>query len=156
MRPIILMTAVALTSAGCSGPAVKPDNAQLVEQVRETERAFAHTMAARDPVGFASFLSSEAVFVSGTETITGAEQVAAAWKPYFTGPQAPFSWQPERVDVLASGTLASSSGPVFGPDGKTILRFHSIWRLEAPGTWRIVFDHGSAICAPVDAGSAAK
>jgi len=48
--------------------------------------------------------------------------------------------------VLDSGTLALSSGPVFDPDGKQIATFNSIWRLEAPGQWRIVFDKGSAAC----------
>ena len=31
---------------------------------------------------------------------------------------APFSWQPETVEVLASGTLAISSGPVKDTNGK--------------------------------------
>ena len=35
------------------------------------------------------------------------------------------------------------------PAGKTISTFSSIWRLEAPGTWRIVFDKGSPVCDPV-------
>jgi hypothetical protein len=45
--------------------------------------------------------------------------------------------------VLDSGTLALSSGPVRSPDGKVFARFNSIWRLEAPGVWRVVFDKGS-------------
>jgi hypothetical protein len=27
-----------------------------------------------------------------------------------------------------------------------IARFNSIWRLEAPGTWRVVFDGGTDAC----------
>jgi ketosteroid isomerase-like protein len=29
------------------------------------------------------------------------------------------------------------------PDGKVIGRFNSVWRQEAPGVWRVVFDKGS-------------
>ena len=29
------------------------------------------------------------------------------------------------------------------PAGKVIARFNSVWRLEAPGTWRVIFDKGS-------------
>ena len=47
--------------------------------------------------------------------------------------------------VLADGTLAHSSGPVRDPSGKLIARFNSVWRLEAPGTWRIVFDRGESV-----------
>jgi hypothetical protein len=35
-------------------------------------------------------------------------------------------------------------GPVFDPAGKCIGRFNSIWRQEAPGVWKIVFDKGQA------------
>ena len=30
--------------------------------------------------------------------------------------------------------------------GKPVATFTSIWRLEAPGTWRIVFDKGNDVC----------
>jgi ketosteroid isomerase-like protein len=35
---------------------------------------------------------------------------------------------------------------VYDPGGKLISRFSSIRRQEAPGRWRIVFDHGSEVC----------
>jgi hypothetical protein len=50
------------------------------------------------------------------------------------------------VEVVDSGTLAYSGGPVYDPSGKVVGRFNSIWRLEAPGTWRVVFDRGSPVC----------
>ncbi len=65
---------------------------------------------------------------------------------FFEPPAAPFSWQPETVEVLDSGTLALSTGPVRDAGGKLISRFTSIWRLEAPGQWRIVFDKGNRVC----------
>jgi ketosteroid isomerase-like protein len=45
--------------------------------------------------------------------------------------------------VLSSGELALSTGLVRNPEGKVVARFNSIWRREAPGTWRVVFDKGS-------------
>jgi len=72
--------------------------------------------------------------------------VADAWKRFFDKPEAPFSWKPEQVEVLDSGTLASSSGPVYDPSGKQIATFSSVWRLEAPGVWRIIFDKGNDVC----------
>jgi len=92
-----------------------------------------------------AFLSDEAGFVSAA-TARGKDAVAAQWKRYFDGPEAPFSWQRETVEVLDSGTLALSTGPVFDPAGKLVSRFTSIWRREAPGAWRIVFDRGQAVC----------
>lgn len=55
---------------------------------------------------------------------------------------APFSWEPAEGEVLESGTLVLSSGPVRDPEGKRSGTFNSIWRLEADGRWRVVFDKG--------------
>ena len=66
----------------------------------------------------------EAVFFTGT-VLRGAESIAAAWSPYFEGATAPFSWEPEQVEVLDSGTLALSSGPVYDPEGNRIGTFNS-------------------------------
>ena len=118
----------------------------LQQQVADTERAFAHTMSARDHAAFMTFLSEEAVFLSGSATLRGKQQVAAGWKPLYEQPEAPFSWQPERVEVLDTGTVALSTGPVYDPKGKLIATFTSIWRLEAPGVWRIIFDRGNPVC----------
>lgn len=110
------------------------------------ERAFAHSMAARDHAAFAALLSEDAIFFTGPTPFVGKAAVAAGWKRFYERPQAPFSWAPETVEVLASGDLALSSGPVFDPAGKRVATFTSIWRREAPGTWRVVFDKGNDIC----------
>jgi len=139
--------AAALALAGCASPTppTAAELAVLADQVRDTELAFARSMAERDHAAFVSHLSEQAIFFGGRgEPMRGREAVAAGWKPYFTQPQAPFSWAPDRVEVLADGSLAHSSGPVRDPDGKPIARFNSIWRQEAPGLWRIVFDKGEA------------
>ena len=68
----------------------------------------------------------------------------------YEGAKAPFSWTPESVEVLASGTLAHSSGPVLDAGGKRVGTFNSIWRREKDGKWRVVFDKGceACICQP--------
>lgn len=136
--------ALALVAA-CAG-AAPPSNAELKLLVADTERAFAATMKARDHAAFTGFLAEETVFFMGSTPLHGKVAVANAWKRFYDTPAAPFSWEPEEVEVLASGTLAISSGPVYGPGGNLISRFSSIWRQEAPGQWRIVFDRGSPEC----------
>jgi ketosteroid isomerase-like protein len=127
-------------------PAICETNEELAKQVRDTETAFAQTMAARDFAGFVSFLSDEAIFFGGKTAQRGKEAVAVAWKPFFEGADAPFSWKPEKVEVLDSGMLALSSGPVYLPDGKQSGTFSSIWRREADGKWKIIFDKGCPAC----------
>lgn len=120
----------------------EPDLPLLTRQVADTERAFARSMADRNHAAFTARLSEQALFFSGKKALRGRAAVAEAWKPFFDGPEAPFSWEPDQVEVLGDGTLALSTGPVRDPQGKVFARFNSIWRLEAPGVWRIVFDKG--------------
>ena len=117
---------------------------KLAAEVRAAETAFAKTMADRDLEAFSTHLSDETVFV-GRTVLRGKEAVREGWKKFFAGKTAPFSWQPERVEVLASGTLALSSGPVMDASGKRTGTYNSVWRLEGE-RWRIVLDNGCPSC----------
>jgi ketosteroid isomerase-like protein len=129
-----------------AGSAARVSNADLKKQVADAERAFAATMKARDHAAFKSFVSDEAVFMSKSGALRGKDAVASGWRRYYDKPEAPFSWEPDEVEVVESGTLAYSGGPVYDPGGKVVGRFNSIWRLEAPGTWKVIFDRGSEVC----------
>lgn len=134
--------AAALLAVACAAvPAADP-----AHEVADTERAFAKTMAARDAAAFATFVADEAIFMSGESALHGKAEVVRSWARFFEKPAAPFSWEPDHVEVLPSGALAFSSGPVKDAQGRLIGRFNSVWRREAAGTWRIVFDKGSDFC----------
>jgi ketosteroid isomerase-like protein len=144
--------AVSAVTTVVLAPAIAADlppanQSHLQQQVAATERAFSKTMADRDLTAFTHFISEEAVFLSGAKTLRGRQQVVDGWRKLYEGPSAPFSWEPETVEVLASGRLALSRGPVHDAAGKLIGKFTSIWRLEAPNTWRIIFDSGCEVCA---------
>jgi ketosteroid isomerase-like protein len=144
----ISLLCVALLSLAAAASAQRLSNAELKKQVTDTERAFAATMKARDHAAFTSFLSQDAVFFGGGpgEVLHGKDAVAKGWKGMYIKPEPPFSWEPDQVEVVESGTLAYSSGPVYDHSGKVVSRFNSVWRLEAPNTWKIVFDRGSPVC----------
>jgi len=118
----------------------------LTRQVFAAESSFARSMARRDTAAFASHLAEDAVFFGRSAPLRGKAAVMAGWQSFFEGPEAPFSWVPETVEVLQSGTLALSSGPVRDPGGRQIGTFNSIWRREAGGKWRVVFDKGCPAC----------
>jgi ketosteroid isomerase-like protein len=131
---------------GCASLAPTASMADLRQQVMDTERTFAQTMATRNHDAFASFIADEAVFLSGDKALRGRPQIAAAWKRFYTDKDAPFSWRPEQVEVLDSGNLAISTGPVFDGKGDKFATFTSIWRQESPGVWHIIFDKGDDAC----------
>jgi ketosteroid isomerase-like protein len=146
MTTRLLLILVSLIAAAQT-PRAQANLATLANQVRDAERAFAKTMADRDHDAFASFVADEAVFFNETGVLRGKAAVAAGWTRLYEGPRAPFSWDPDRVEVLDSGTLALSSGPVRDPSGKRVGTFNSVWRREAGGAWKVVFDKG---CPPCD------
>jgi ketosteroid isomerase-like protein len=129
-------------TVGCS-PAVRQPIEASQAKVEAREIAFAATMAARDPDGFLTFISPEAVFFHGNTPLVGLEAIARAWAPFFEGPEPPFAWRPDVVVVLESGRLALSSGPVLDPAGRELGRFNTVWRKDGDGQWRVVFDKGS-------------
>lgn len=137
---LAMASAVALYAATSAVGA--ETSAELAAQVKARETAFAKTMADRDHAAFQTFVADDAIFFSRSGPIRGKAAVAADWKPMFDGPAAPFSWAPETVVVLDSGTLAHSSGPVKDKDGKVFGNYNSIWRREKDGQWRVVFDKG--------------
>ena len=150
-RRWIALGAGALVLAGLAAASYGAEPLEKqTEQVRAREVAFAKTMADRDHAAFAGFVSEEALFL-GPTVLRGREAVAEGWEPFFQGPQAPFSWEPERVEVVTSATLAISTGPVRGPDGQRVGTFTSTWRLEPDGQWRVVLDSG---CPPCRCGEA--
>lgn len=125
--------------------AARMDTDALRAQVFATERAFAKSMADRRLDVFSSLVSEEAIFLPASGALRGKAAIVGHWQPFFEGRTAPFSWEPDQVEVLDSGTVAWSSGLVRDPSGKPTGRFNSVWRREADGVWRIVFDKGSPL-----------
>jgi len=142
----VLLMSMCVMVAGCTSSNRADQVPDLRQQVFDTERAFADTMARRDFEAFKTFLADETVFFSGETALRGKQKVADAWQGFFVREKPPFSWQPTAVEVLDSGTLALSTGPVYDPDGNLVGIFNSIWRREARGQWRIVFDKGGEVC----------
>lgn len=141
----IRIAAAALSAAlvACSSISAPASSESARDQVWAAELAFARTMADRSLDRFSEFVAEEAVFFAGTTALRGRIKVVEGWAGFFAGPDAPFSWEPDQVEVLESGRLAWSTGPVRDPTGKIVARFNSIWRLEPSGRWRVVFDKGS-------------
>jgi ketosteroid isomerase-like protein len=148
-RRTLLTSAAALLAGASHATAQTLAGGPVADQVEAAERAFAASMAKRDVRAFAALVAPDAVFVAGGATprpLRGKAAVLEWWNQFFAAPAAPFSWEPDLVQVLESGGLALTSGPVKDPTGKITGRFNSIWRREADGQWKIVFDKGQPVC----------
>ena len=132
-------------SFGTRAAEAQPSPASPVAAVMDAERRFAEAMAARDLQAFASHIAAEAVFFSspdGLQVLRGKTAIVDGWRRFFDGPAAPFSWSPATAEVLESGSLGMTTGPVHNAKGDVTGRFSSVWRLEPDGRWRVIFDRG--------------
>lgn len=145
-RAILVALSFVTLLAGLASSQTPAAPATLIRQVFAAESSFAATMAQRDSSAFGTFVAPDAIFFGQKSVMRGKAAVVNGWRALFVGPTPPFSWKPETVEVLASGTLAHSSGPVLDPKGHRIGSFNSIWRREPDGTWLVVFDKGCPVC----------
>ena len=131
-------------------PALAADPA---EEVRQAEIAFAKAFADRDQAKFFGFVLDDASFLAPLRTMSGKQAITDRWSRFFSGPEAPFSWGPERVAVNKAGTVGLSTGPVFDPKGSHAGNYSSVWLKQPDGSWKILFDGpGSpAACLAADA-----
>ena len=119
--------------------------AELTEQVRATETAFAKTLADRDIKAFTSMIAPDVIWLADVP-LRGPDAVVKNWQKFFDAATPPFSWAPEIVEVQEGGKLALSTGPVTNAEGKRVGTYTSIWRREKSGKWLIIFDRGCPHC----------
>jgi ketosteroid isomerase-like protein len=137
------VAALLLVLGGCASTPAALTADEARQQVAETELAFARTMANRDLTAFGAYLADDTVFLDGDKALRGRQAVLDAWAPLFHGPDAPFSWAPDRIEISGGNTLGYTSGPVLRGNGQPTGRFNSVWQRQRDGSWRIVFDAGS-------------
>src|SRR5690348_8933145 len=100
--------------------AAESQQADPAQEVRETEAAFAKTMTNRDLAAFSRFIAADAVFLAGEQPLRGKSQVVEGWKRLYERSATSFLREPQDIELLDSGRLARSSGPVHDADGKLI------------------------------------
>lgn len=127
------------------------------DEVRCREIGFSLAAEARDSMRFASFVDPDARFV-GNSVLHGTEAIVEAWQVFFSADGPSIKWRPQFVEVLEDGTLALTRGPYrvistdeFGNRKESWGTFNSVWRKQADGSWKVVFDAGNqAAGVPAD------
>lgn len=142
---VTFVLAMALQATGA-----RPENA-IACPVWNRELSFADSVRRHDAAAFAGHVDPDAVFgVNGRAPLRGRATIGEHWAGIVSGKAGRLDWYPDRVVVAASGDLAWSTGPALfeladGKGGSTpmLSRFSSVWRRNADGEWRVVFDAGS-------------
>ena len=124
----------------------------LQKSLRETETAFAASVANQDWDQFASFIADEAIFVSGA-VLHGKQAILDGWAVFFREDAPKLTWKPEVVEIQDDGELGMTRGPFTleqpGPDGSVESvsgLFTSVWEYQPDGSWKVIFDAGCPPC----------
>ena len=140
MKKIVLVALIFVASTAL---------AELTEEVRCREIGFSKSVESQNAEKFVSFIDADARFV-GNSAMRGTAAIAEAWGIFFTDNGTSIKWRPRFVEVLEDGKLALTRGPFRmittneeGVETEHWGTFNSVWRLNADGVWRVVFDAGS-------------
>ena len=116
-------------------------------EIFETEKAFAQLAKEKGlKTAFLTYASDEAVLSRDNTLIKGKEAIAAYFDKQ-TLHDVSLEWEPDFVQAAASGDLGYTYGKytfaATDPSGQAITGngyFHTVWKREASGEWRYVWD----------------
>lgn len=146
MRSLLVLSLLSVVYS-CNNKTVEVDRDQIKEDIVAVETEFAEAAATQGVKNaFLSFAAEEAVLVRGNRVIKGKVEI----ENYFeqsTHSDISLNWKPEFVDVSLSGDMAYTYGPytynakdTSGAEVNISGIFHTIWKRQADGTWKFVYD----------------
>ncbi len=120
---------------------------KMEKEIFETEKAFAALAKEKGlKIAFSTFAANDAVLSRENKLIKGKKEIEAYFEK-MTLRDVQLSWEPEYIEVAESGDLGYTYGPYSfewtddaGEAQKATGIFHTVWRKEADGEWRYVWD----------------
>ena len=121
------------------------------------ERSFAHSVEAHDIAAFASHVAAGAVFDAGAADATrGRDAIVAGWKSILEETSLVLRWRPGIVDIGGDPSVALSRGPYIlqlrrlgQAPSVSVGLYQTVWRRDADGVWRVLFDGNASALRPV-------
>jgi ketosteroid isomerase-like protein len=133
-------------SAAAQGRPVPVAEAAVVA----ADRAFNQAMVDRDLPRFLSLVAEDATFGGGgPNELRGREAIGKVWAAFFQPGGVVLTWKPTRGETFPAGNLGYTVGawerrtPGAGPPVTTHGSYLTVWRKDADGKWRAIYDTGS-------------
>jgi uncharacterized protein (TIGR02246 family) len=151
-----------LLLAGCTSAPPAPatpvvDIAAEQGKIRDLESAWAAAALAKDLEKSVSFYADDAILLDpGAPAFKGKDAIHAAWKDMLTDPNFKLVFAANRVDVSASGDLASTTGSytmtLTNPKTKKPFQdkgtYITVYKKQADGNWKAIEDVASSEIPP--------
>lgn len=163
---MLKFTVVSLTSlfllAGCNTAPPAPatpavDLAAEQGKIRDLETAWSKDAGAKDlDKSVANYADDAIMMTPGAPAAKGKDAIRAAWKDMLADPKGKLAFSTERVDVSASGDLASSKGSytmtMTNPKTKKPVEdkgsYLTVYKKQADGSWKAIEDVTSSEVPP--------
>jgi ketosteroid isomerase-like protein len=121
--------------------------------VMKADADFAQSVAEKNRDRFLSFVADVTTFNGGSASeLHSKDAVWKAWADFFAPGGPTLTWAPIKGEVIGAGDLGYTIGRSLlkgkGPDGKPTERrgqYLTIWRKQADGSWKAIFDTGSTL-----------
>ena len=158
----IAVVAALVAGAACARPQAPRENITnntdraAADAILKADRDFNQAVADRDLNRFLSFVAEAATFNGGTPTeVHGRDAIAKDWAPFFEADGPRLTWIPTHAEVLGAGDLGYSVGSSeyrqAAAGGQAPVRrgqYLTVWRKQADGSWKVVYDTGSNFLSP--------
>lgn len=120
---------------------------EVIQQIYHVEQAFNDMIAAEGrAIAFAHFAAEDGSLNRRNEMITGKVAIKAFYEKSTTT-NVSLVWKPDFVDLSDDLTMAYTWGPSKftgtrenGENFENTGLFHTIWKRQADGSWRYVYD----------------
>ena len=151
-KPLTIGAILAMMPAAVRAQAT-PDLSAAAAQIMKADADFAKSVADKNRERFLSFVADVTTFNGGSPSeLKGKDAVWKSWSQYFAPDGPSLTWAPIKAEVIGGGdvgyTIGRSVHRSKGPDGKIVERrgqYLTVWNKEKDGSWKVIFDTGSAL-----------
>ncbi len=141
MKQLVLCSLV-LTAGLC---AAQSGAAPLLQ----ADRDFNQAVAERGVEGWMSCMADDAVLLRA-QPVVGKDAIRKTMEPSFTTPGFKLTWVPTSGQLFKGGDLGYTTGRYEAQrkdaSGKTVIThgtYLTVWKKQADGSWKVVWDGGS-------------
>jgi len=147
---MVSCVAALLSAAGVPGHA--QDLKAVEAAIMKADFDFSQSVADRNRDRFLSMLAETVVFNGGTsDELRGRAAVMEAWSGFFEKDGPTLTWAPTSAHVVGAGDVGVTVGSAVlrgkrpdGTVGERHMEYVTVWRKQEDGSWKVVFDTGSA------------
>jgi ketosteroid isomerase-like protein len=150
---VLVLTTVGLAGSELAVTAQgKPDLRAAQAAIMKADEDFNRSVADRNRERFLALIADQVTFGGGSPNeLNSKDEIWKAWSAFFDPKGPTLTWHPSKAEVLAGGDVGYTTGfsERRAPNG-TVNKgnYLTVWKMQKDGSWKAIFDTGSAVPEP--------